>query len=167
MATLLCDPVGPDAKSHALSRTERRKLKVQARTDALKPMQQKLQSKDTTALENSMLAYLLAVCTVAIFTIQVNLLAGGEQWLAEGQRWVLLGLTAGMVVARQMPNLVKWRLNGLYILFDLATLLYVTPWMVPPEKFVVFTMVALAFIRMPAVVFATSMPLVLAGNLLR
>lgn len=32
-------------------------------------------------------------------------------------------------------QLVHSGLNGLYILFDLATLLYVTPWMVPPEKF--------------------------------
>jgi len=46
MPTLLCDVVSPDAKSHALSRAERRKLKDQARADALQPLQQKLQSQD-------------------------------------------------------------------------------------------------------------------------
>lgn len=42
----LGEAVSPDAKSHALSRAERRKLKEQARADALQPLQQKLQSQD-------------------------------------------------------------------------------------------------------------------------
>eukprot|EP00435_Cladocopium_sp_Y103_P069780 s120_g33.t4 len=181
--TLAMAPLGeaasPDAKSHALSRTERRKLKEQARADALQPLQQKLQSQDIRCsplsgvyqfrclVADSMATYLLAVLGTAVMTNQLSLLLRGTGLVSEGQSWVVLAMFAGTAMMKVVPGVIaSVGLNAFYLYFCLICIAYVSRYSVPAQSFALFSLTATIFVRMPAVLFATRFSVVVFANAL-
>jgi len=113
------------------------------------------------------LNYFVVVTISATATVQLNLLTEDAGFLTQGQQWILLFLNLGIMLCKLKPNCLKpLRLYIEYGLVTFCALAYVSKWSVAPAEFSFFSLVAVAVIRMPAVVFATHVWEAFLANLL-
>ncbi|CAJ1396251.1 unnamed protein product [Effrenium voratum] len=122
-------------------------------------------SQHRLSVAQSMLNYLIIVMLTAITTVQLNLVLTRTLWLSLGQLWLVLALTVLLLLCKTFPLLQTWSLDVFYLVFCGLCVGYVSKELAPPSTYVRFSLVSLAFLRLPAVVFATRTPVVVAGNL--
>eukprot|EP00435_Cladocopium_sp_Y103_P054250 s1062_g17.t1 len=115
----------------------------------------------------TLMALLGAQVLVANFVLQLNLLTPGPKMMTLPQMWTTLALLAVLSLAVIWPSTVRSStLDAFYLCITALCVVFVSPWHISPEHFVKFSMIPTAFVRMPTVILASRISVVIAGNML-
>jgi len=115
----------------------------------------------------TLMALLGAQVFVANLTLQLNILTPGPNIMTLAQMWTTLALLMILSLPMVWPSIVRSStLDTFYLCITALCVLFVSPWHIAPASFVKFSMIPTAFIRMPTVILASRISVVILCNLM-